>query len=52
MARRNLSIIEKVPKLEDIAPVDAVIVMMIYSWISHVIFGGCPAGFYSHLWAI
>jgi hypothetical protein len=30
MAGRNLSIIEKIPKLEDIAPVYAVIVMMIY----------------------
>jgi hypothetical protein len=32
MAGRNLSIIEKIPKLEDIAPVYAVIVMMIYPW--------------------
>ena len=32
MAGRNLSIIEKIPKLEDIAPVYAVIVMIIYPW--------------------
>jgi hypothetical protein len=32
MAGRNLSMIEKIPKLEDIAPVYAVIVMMIYPW--------------------
>ena len=31
MAGRNWSIIEKIPKLEDIAPVYAVIVMMLYS---------------------
>ena len=30
MAGRNLSIIEKIPKLEDIAPVYVVIVMMLY----------------------
>ena len=32
MAVRILSIIEKIPKLEEIAPVYAVIVMMIYPW--------------------
>lgn len=32
MAGRNLSIIEKIPKLEDIAPVYSVIVMIIYPW--------------------
>jgi hypothetical protein len=32
MSGRNLSIIEKIPRLEDIAPVYAVIVMMIYPW--------------------
>ena len=32
MAGRNLSITEKIPKLQDIAPVYAVIVMMIYPW--------------------
>lgn len=32
MAGRILSIIEKIPKLEEIAPVYAVIVMMIYPW--------------------
>ena len=32
MSGQNLSIIEKIPKLEDIAPVYAVIVMMIYPW--------------------
>ena len=32
MAGRILSITEKIPKLQDIAPVYAVIVMMIYPW--------------------